>query len=248
MMRLYFNILMLFFSLNSLAQKNRVSVSLNTFTFTRVKIDVFDTLDNKLATELFTQVRILPSIGYYRVLKNKLGVGCEIGYQQSKYTRIRSQDVMNNMQKDEHYDPSNIVYLCPSIFESYFIKKYQIISSISLPFQVQSRQKSSFTQTFTDKINGTEQVFKSINTFPASYTFGAYINLGLSRKIFKSTYLGAQIGIGISMNTMVGKGSRYSSESLNGIIVEESLIDQYFDQNIRGGANFRPIIFIHHNF
>ena len=194
-------IILIILSLTSNAQKNWVSVRLHDLQIHHITTtDPTYDLSNK-------SWLLLPAVGYYRLIGDTWGVGCEAGYALSKtdYDNTITFLPSNNITIEYYGSRTKQYYFCPSLFEMFAWKRYRFTTSLALPVtyatDITLEQRRDETYRADLSTYGRNNV---VTAYPDQLSIGIFCNLGVQRKLFKGLYCGPQIGIGLFYNTSDG--------------------------------------------
>jgi len=210
---------LLLLSICCLAQKNWVSVTINNY----YKWNISETIDDTLAHYSGKGLQMLPSVGYYRILKDNWGVGLELGFQnleiesdgdghisRSEIAQIRSTSSLKEY------------YFCPVIFEMFQWKNYRFTGSVTLPvnYITDIAYDDHFEYGFK-AVDTAYFVFDYKGTSPNELRIGLLANGGIQRKIYRNFYFGPQIGLGFIYSRVNGTLTQDIRRFDNNIVTEQ---------------------------
>ena len=235
----------IFISNTIIAQKNRVNVTINEFANFHGNLITDDTVYNYANQG----IKLIPSIGYNRIIKNNWGIGCELGYRSQKTKLIDSFiDATNYLYAGLITSNIKTFYFCPSLFQIYYWNKFQLTTSIILPIEYQTKNSQYHFETEIDRTTNKQVRNKQTTTkLPKQINWGAYCNIGFYIKIYKNLYCGPQLGFGVTQQI------KYSTSTENLKIIENGILTEY-NTNIKYKKysnsifDLRPTFSINYNF
>jgi hypothetical protein len=195
------------------AQNNWVSVTINTLS------RATSSTSNNDYDETTKSLHLLPSIGYYRLLNEQMGIGCDFGY--AHYTEHSTHvgyfagapgdELIENI--DQTY---NEYFICPSVFEIFPSDNYLFTASLGFPVSYIPVQNYTYRREQT----GPNSVEDGSLPGMMQLTLGAFLNGGVQRRLFGGLYFGPQLGVGVYHRIAKGDEDQTAVVSNNNVVTQ----------------------------
>jgi hypothetical protein len=228
MKRIFITVLVLFNTASFCKAQTFVAATLNTWTHSKFDEQTGDTLD----AYRYKGTTAMPSIGLFKVYRNGIGAGLEIGFFRQHANVEFSGSNSGVLYDDQITIGQSGVYLCPSVFELFKHKAYIITLSAALPMLYVFDRKR--VDQYIDRDKASDEVLSSFyreylipNVFQVSIA-GRCL---LQRKIYKGLYLGIQGSVMFTSEFLYGTAVDHRVGTSNGVTDEGTWETQMKDHD-----------------
>lgn len=227
------------------AQKNRISIGLNSLFIYNAKINLNDSFaDLKAKT-----IALYPTISYAREFK-KIGISADFGFRNSKYDVNEFYDFPSDDYTTMNYRqmPYKSIYFSLSVFEKFKLNKYLVITSLNLPFEYIITNQTIINTKVTYKNTGIINQTIDNLTYSPSLKYGIMGKTGLYRSIYKGLYAGVEIGIGLMGESKFGSDKHATSRYINDVLQYEDVLIYKNEKNLTINLISQPTISVLYEF
>ncbi len=225
---LYFLLSLIFVASRiSYAQTSSIALTLNHWSLRNFRVAIDDTAQQ---TEV-KGTNVLPSVGYYRILGKRWGIGLEVGYANQNYRSEESHAYSTDILNVRYSRSYREYFFSPLIFERTELRKYILTGSICLPITIYANwEDKTYNESRSQPSHELLYWDTRKENYPNVLLIGVYVGISIQRKIFKGLYGGPQIGFGLIQNTTRGtyRNDYYDSDNSQRLSTKE--IDQVSSQ------------------